>query len=65
MNSLICPKFCNIAMWRTLMMPMSCSLTGTSSLYNNVVEGEVIGLRPIGHVNDLPIEKTEVNDRGH
>jgi hypothetical protein len=52
-------------MWRTLMMPMSCSLTGTSSLYNNVVEGEVIGLRPIGHVNDLPIEKTEVNDRGH
>jgi hypothetical protein len=45
------------------MMPTRCSLSGTSSLYNNVVEGEVIGLRPIGHVCDLPIEKKK--DRGH
>lgn len=47
------------------MMPMSCSLNGTSSPYNNVVEVEVIGLRPNGHVDDMPIEKKKVNDRGH
>lgn len=47
------------------MMPMSCSLSGTPSLYNNVVEGEVIGLRPIGHLCDSPIGKTKTKDIGH